>query len=64
MRFLVITDAPTLYKNGKHCAYAPYVTEMDIWFSHNKENIIFSPTSYNKKLLVSAFKRQPQVLSS
>ena len=58
MKFLVITSAPTLIKDTTYQAYAPYVREMDIWFSKVEEVTIVSPTTYNKKLLCSSFKRQ------
>lgn len=63
MRFLVITNAPTLKKNNLHGAYAPYVNEMDIWFKYVDEVVIVSPTSYNQELLLSSFKKQPNVVS-
>tara|TARA_R110002049_G_scaffold3795_5_gene27636 strand:- start:113867 stop:114976 length:1110 start_codon:yes stop_codon:yes gene_type:complete len=63
MRFLVITDAPTLKKEGHYTAYAPYVKEMDIWFGYVNEVTIISPTSYGQKLLLSPFKKVPKVIS-
>lgn len=58
MRFLVITLAPTLLEDGKQYSYAPYVKEMDLWFSHVDEVTIVSPTSYGKKLLKAPFSRK------
>lgn len=63
MRFLVITNAPTLERKGQQCAYAPYVNEMDLWFKHIDEAVIVSPTSYDHELLISSFKKQPNVVS-
>lgn len=57
MRFLVITLAPTLLENGKYYSYAPYVKEMNLWFSQVDEVVIVSPTSYTQKLLKAPFKR-------
>ncbi len=58
MKFLVITNAPTLNENHQWVAYAPYVREMDLWFAHVDEVTILSPTQYNGPLLTQAFKRQ------
>lgn len=63
MHFLVITDAPTLKKDGLYAAYLPYVSEMNIWFKHTDEITIISPTSYNQELLLSNFKKSLQVIS-
>lgn len=63
MRFLVISDAPTLLEDGLFCAYSPYVNEMDVWFRHVSDCIVLSPTKYNMELLVSPFHRQPTVIS-
>ncbi|MBQ0768925.1 MAG: glycosyltransferase, partial [Bizionia sp.] len=63
MRFLVVTNAPTLKRDNLFCAYAPYVREMDMWFKYVKTPIVLSPTVYEQKLLLSAFKKQPTVIS-
>ena len=63
MHFLTITDAPTLKKDGLYAAYAPYVNEMDIWFKYADEVTIISPTSYDRELLLSNFKKDLQVIS-
>ncbi len=63
MRFLIITNAPTLKRKGEQHAYAPYVNEMDIWFKHVDDVVIVSPTSYDQELLLSSFKKQPKVVS-
>lgn len=63
MRFLVITNAPTLAQGNKFVAYAPYVFEMDIWSQYVNHFSIISPTVYKGKLLVAPFKRQPHVIS-
>jgi glycosyltransferase involved in cell wall biosynthesis len=58
MRFLVITNAPTLHKDDAYHAYAPYVKEMNLWFSKVDKLSILSPTVYEKPLLTAPFKRQ------
>jgi len=58
MKFLVVTNAPTLKKYGKYVAYAPYVNEMDIWFENVKEIGIISPATYPEPVYVKAFDRQ------
>ncbi|AXO81611.1 glycosyltransferase family 1 protein [Olleya aquimaris] len=63
MKFLVITNAPTLKKDSVYQAYSPYVREMDIWFNSVDTVKIVSPTKYNRPLLTSAFKKQPLVVS-
>ncbi|MBE14684.1 MAG: glycosyltransferase family 4 protein [Dokdonia sp.] len=58
MKFLVITNAPTLKENNLWVAYAPYVREMDLWFAHVDQVTLLSPTQYDAPLLTKAFKRQ------
>jgi len=58
MNFLVITNAPTFYKNKKYSAYAPYVNEMDIWFSKVDKVGILSPNFYPEKVFTKEFLRQ------
>lgn len=58
MLFLVITNAPTLLKGDNYHAYAPYVKEMDLWFSKVDRVRILSPTNYSRPLLTTSFKRQ------
>ena len=58
MRFLVITNAPTLYKDDAYHAYAPYVKEMNLWFSKVDTVTIVSPTHYDKPLLTAPFIKQ------
>tara|TARA_R100000935_G_C2839123_1_gene169992 strand:+ start:2304 stop:3569 length:1266 start_codon:yes stop_codon:yes gene_type:complete len=58
MNFLVVTNAPTFYKNKKNSAYAPYVKEMDIWFSKVENFGIISPGSYPEKIFTKDFERQ------
>lgn len=64
MKFLVITSAPTLKEGDKILAYAPYVNEMNLWFSNINEVKIVSPTKYNNKLLKKNFDRQDIKISS
>ena len=59
MRFLVITNAPTLQENGLFSAYSPYVNEMDIWTRYVSEFKIISPHTYQGRLLTKPFKNQP-----
>jgi glycosyltransferase involved in cell wall biosynthesis len=63
MKFLVITNAPTLKKENSYKAYAPYVFEMDIWSKYVDEFKIISPTQYSQTLLLASFKKQPEVVS-
>lgn len=58
MKFLVITLAPTLKQEDSYASYAPYVREMDLWFSKVSEVTIVSPTQYSKKLLTTSFLRK------
>lgn len=58
MKFLVITLAPTLKEGDKFASYAPYVREMNLWFSKVSEVTIVSPTQYSKKLLTTSFLRK------
>lgn len=58
MKFLVVTNAPTLYKDGKYVAYAPYVKELDIWFRNVDEIGIISPDEYPKSIFLKSFLRQ------
>lgn len=62
MKFLVVTNAPTLKENDSYVAYEPYVREMNIWTKYVEEFIVLSPTCYNKTLLTSRFDRQPRVI--
>ena len=63
MRFLIISDAPTLKKDNKQFSYAPYVNEMNLWTKYFDEVVIVSPTKYKKKLLVESFKSDLKVIS-
>ena len=63
MRFLVITNAPTLKENGLFSAYSPYVNEMDIWTKHVSDFKIISPNTYKGRLLTKPFKNQPELES-
>ncbi len=58
MRFLVVTLAPTLLKEDGHLySYAPYVNEMNIWFSAADNVTILSPNSHKGELLLAPFTR-------
>ncbi len=63
MKFLVITNAPTLKENDSYVAYEPYVREMNIWAKYVDAFTILSPTTYDKALLTSRFDVQPEVIS-
>ncbi|WP_044398986.1 glycosyltransferase family 4 protein [Lacinutrix sp. Hel_I_90] len=63
MKFLVITNAPTLTQNGQLCAYAPYVIEMDVWTKYVKEFKVVSPNQYAQELLTLPFKKQPELVA-
>lgn len=58
MRILVVTLAPTLFRDGCFHSYAPYVKEMNVWFKHVENVTILSPTRYPKKLLTAPFFRK------
>lgn len=58
MKFLVVTLAPTLSIDNSYYSYAPYVKEMDLWFSQVNDVVIVSPTTYSKKLLTAPFLRE------
>ena len=55
MKFIIITNAPTLHKENEFYSYAPYVNEMNIWSKFIGELGIVSPIEYDKELLVSSF---------
>lgn len=61
MRFIIITNAPTLKKNGNYYSYAPYVNEINIWSKLSSEIGILSPISYNKELLLAPFQLHPTI---
>ncbi|MDX6746057.1 glycosyltransferase [Polaribacter sp. PL03] len=63
MRFLIISDAPTLKKGDKLFSYAPYVNEMKLWIKYFDDVVIVSPTKYKKDLLVDSFNRDVKVSS-
>ncbi|WP_081661898.1 glycosyltransferase family 4 protein [Gillisia sp. JM1] len=58
MKFLVVTSAPTLFKSNIYSAYAPYVNEMNIWFSKVEEAAILSPGTYPDEIFTKAFENQ------
>ena len=58
MKFLVITDAHLIEKDGKKVAYAPYVKEMDLWMGHVDEVTFICPDRIKGKLLSQSFKQQ------
>ena len=63
MKFLIITNAPTLKKDNSYYSYAPYVNEMNIWCNYVDEVGVLSPTSYNQKLLLASFVKDPKMFS-
>jgi glycosyltransferase involved in cell wall biosynthesis len=64
MKLLVISDAPIILKNGLKEAYAPYVTEMDLWIQHATATTFLCPTNYDKPLLTKPFKQQQTTIIS
>ena len=58
MNLLVVSTAPVLTTPEGKVAYAPMVTELDLWFTHAEHITIVAPTTYNKPLLTSPFKNQ------
>jgi glycosyltransferase involved in cell wall biosynthesis len=63
MRFLIISDAPTLKKENKLFSYAPYVNEIRLWIKYFDDVVIVSPTKYKKELLVESFNKDIKVSS-
>ncbi len=62
MRFLIITNAPTLKEHKGYVAYEPYVREINVWSNYVGNLIILSPTKYNNVLLTCPFNKQPTVI--
>ncbi len=62
MKFLIVTNAPTLQEKHKYVAYSPYVTEIDIWTKYVTKYKIASPNTYTQKLLKQEFKKQPELV--
>jgi len=58
MKFLVVSSAPTFFNSDIYSAYAPYVNEMDIWFSKVEEVAILSPGTYPDRILTKEFENQ------
>lgn len=58
MRFLIVSDAPIIHKEGNYIAYAPYVKEMDLWMESVDRITFVCPTLYKRKLLTSTFIKQ------
>lgn len=58
MHFVVFTHAPTLTIKNKFSSYAPYVKEMDLWFSLADKVTIVCPTHAKKGLLAASFMKQ------
>ena len=63
MRFLIITNAPTLKENTTYVAYEPYVRELNVWSKHVDDLFILSPTIYHSPLLTYPFNKQPTIIS-
>lgn len=57
MKFLVVTNAPTIHMNN-YKSYAPYVKEMDLWFKNVDKIGILSPVNYPSKVFLAKFERQ------
>ncbi len=58
MQFLVITHAPTVTQHQEYHSYAPYVKEMNLWFSMVEEVTIICPVFSKHSLLAAPFERQ------
>ncbi|QTD37573.1 glycosyltransferase [Polaribacter batillariae] len=54
MKFLIVSNAPTLFKNKQYFSYEPYVREINIW-AKNSNTAICSPYKFNKELLIDSF---------
>lgn len=58
MKLLVISTAPIIKSSKGLVAYAPMVSELDLWFESPTKVFILAPIGYNKPLLTIPFKRQ------
>ena len=59
MKFLVVSNAPLLIKEGGYYSYAPYVREMEIWFQNVEEIGFCCPTSlFGRDLLLAPFRKR------
>ncbi len=45
MKFVILTHAAHIFKEGKVYAYGPYVREMNLWAKYVDEIIIVAPIS-------------------
>jgi glycosyltransferase involved in cell wall biosynthesis len=49
MKFVIITHVPHIQSQNQYFAYAPYVTEMNIWSKYSDELIIVAPAQNTDK---------------
>ena len=52
MTFAIITHVPHIIDNNDYFAYAPYVTEMDIWSANVEVLIVVAPLVESKRTLI------------
>jgi glycosyltransferase involved in cell wall biosynthesis len=52
MTFAIITHVPHIIDNNDYFAYAPYVTEMDIWSAHMEVLVVVAPLVESKRTLI------------
>lgn len=59
MKFLIITHVVHSYSKNQYFAYAPYVSEMNIWLKYVDELIIVAPMVYKEPTAIeSSYKHQ------
>jgi glycosyltransferase involved in cell wall biosynthesis len=52
MKFAIITHVPHIMEDNKYFAYAPYVSEMNVWAKYMDELIVVAPTVETGKTLI------------
>ena len=63
LKFVVVSSAPVLLKNGQYHAYAPFVREMNLWSDFIPELTLIAPDSYFKPLIVDVLEPAPRFYS-
>ena len=59
MKFVIITHVPHIIESNKYFAYAPYVSEMNIWSKYVEELVVVAPIVKSEKTPVdTAYEHQ------
>jgi glycosyltransferase involved in cell wall biosynthesis len=59
MKFVIITHVPHIIESNKYFAYAPYVSEMNIWSKYVEELVVVAPVVKTEKTPVdTAYQHQ------